>query len=210
MAGFGSRAQGSYVFSGICVAAVLGGIAWMVVTGGHHLGPPDAEGMGREVGGDEQVAAIPYQGETVKLRRAYADYEDFSKDDEALPPASMAQVDRLMSRAPIAHSFDSRMDMLVGLSELAFPGAGTMQMGDVAQPDGSVLSGHALLIPSPSHSKLRYFVFRGRGEKFTLIDDFVDDGKLLVRVRAEGDQLVYSNGKGEAVLTRTPGAAAAP
>jgi hypothetical protein len=199
MAGFGSRGLGSYVFSGLCVAAIAGGIAWMIVTGGRS----DAPRLGDLVAPSETMSVMPYLGEEVPLARGYTDYEDYENDPNRLPAASMAQVERLLRGAHLETSYSSRERMLAAVNELVFPGFGTLQMGDQRQPDGSTLSGHAVEIPSERHDKLRYFVFREKDGTFGLVDDFVAEGKDIVGVRDEGGgKLAYLDGKGEVVLTR--------
>jgi len=148
---------------------------------------------------------IEYQGERIKLTKAYSDYDDYKEDPNNIDLSELPRVEKLVCSAPIASSFADRWQMLQAISSLAFPGYGHWQFGDKAQADGSVLSGFGIEVP---HSdKARILVFRAEGSGFTLIDDFVGPSdpsieKEIVTVTLADGKLVYSDFEKRPVLTR--------
>lgn len=90
------------------------------------------------------------------------------------------------------------------MTELAFPGFGSAQFGDRAAPDGSVLSAHAFEVPQSDRE--RVVVYRGVGDTWTLIDDFVNaSGTSIHRVDEADGKLTYRDFEGAVVVTRELG-----
>ena len=91
--------------------------------------------------------------------------------------------------------------MVRTISDLQFPGYGWTQFGERPQPDGTSLAGFSIEVPRAN--KERVLVFRGRGDVYTLIDDFVSSAaERIMQVRREGGQLVYSSLEGGQILIR--------
>lgn len=93
--------------------------------------------------------------------------------------------------APIAHSFSKRLDVFRATQEIVFPGYGSGSGGG-PQPDGSELL--AVVIEIPRAEQNRYIVFRGYGNRYELIDDFVQAGITFpFGVREENGSYIFYN-----------------
>lgn len=144
---------------------------------------------------------IEYRGETIRLTKSYSDYDDYKNDSNSIDTAETARVQRLLTSAPIAAEFKSRLAIAKAVGEISFPGYGTGAGMEQVQPDGSALAIFSVEIPRAG--KDRYFAFRGRNGAYRLIDDFVaPDQPLIMRVTEEHSTLVYSTMTGQKVLSR--------
>lgn len=75
------------------------------------------------LGGDN---VIEYRGQAIKLSRSYYDYDDYKNDPDNLDPGEIARVQKLLIEAPIVRSFASRAEMIGALSQIRFPGYGSV------------------------------------------------------------------------------------
>ena len=147
--------------------------------------------------------SIEYQGQPVKLTKAYSDYDDYKNDPNSLAPGEVAKVQQLVQAAPIAKLFSDRKQMTRAVVDLKFPGYGLGAYGEKPQPNGSVLALFGVEIPRSDNT--RYLLFRGSGGSYTLIDDFVySDRAAIEDVSADGDKLVYATIQGAKVVERLP------
>jgi hypothetical protein len=147
--------------------------------------------------------SIEYQGQPVKLSKAYSDYDDYKNDPNNLAPDEVAKVQQLVQAAPIAKQFADRKQMTQAVFDLKFPGYGLGSYGEKPRPDGSVLALFGVEIPKSGNT--RYLLFLGSGGSYTLIDDFVySDSAAIEGVSANGDKLVYSTTQGAKVVERSP------
>lgn len=147
--------------------------------------------------------SIHYRGQAVRLSRPYESYEEYKDDPNNIAPEENARVEKLVADAPIQKRFSSRKAMIDAVFALTFPGYGLGTSGEAPQPDGSVLSMDFVEIPRADRD--RYLVFRGRGESYTLIDDFITSAEPQIdRVRDQDGKLAYSDRSGKLILTRTP------
>jgi hypothetical protein len=145
--------------------------------------------------------SIEFRGEQFKLTKAYSDYEDYKDDPNNLAPSENARVERAVTQAKVSPGSLTRTEMVREVFGLQFPGYGMTQFSEKAQPDGTSLAAFSVEIPR-AH-KDRVLVFRGRGDVYSLIDDFVfSSADRIMRVRREAGQLVYSNLEGKQVLDR--------
>lgn len=143
---------------------------------------------------------FPYRGETYKLGRAYSSWEDF-KDDPTIAADQLAAVQKAVESKPLTPIYTSRWDLIQGTHAIAFPGFGMASFGEHAGADGSMLAGHAVSIPMAD--KDRVFVYRGKGDTWTLIDDFVwTPSDSIWKVDDKDGKLVYSGFDGKEVVTR--------
>jgi hypothetical protein len=144
---------------------------------------------------------IEYRGVMFKMKRAYETYEDYKDDPDNLAPGEAARAAQVVRSASVPKQFDDRRTLIHGMFDLVFPGYGLGAFGERAQPDGSVLSGHAIELPQSGNSRI--LVYRGVGGHYVLVDDFVEsDDKAIMGVRAEGKKLIYTKMNGQTVLTR--------
>ena len=144
---------------------------------------------------------IEYRGERFKLTKAYTDYDDYKDDPNNIDPSEDARVERAVIHAKLSPEYVTRAKLLGAVFDLQFPGYGTTAFGEKPQPDGTVLAAFSVEIPRAE--KERVLVFRGRGEVYTLIDDFVASaGERIMQVRTEGGRLVYSGLDGKPILVR--------
>jgi hypothetical protein len=171
------------LFSGVLVIAAA--IGWFLLSG-----------HGPEGRSDE----IDYQGQHFKLTKAYADYSDYKNDPNNIDPSENARVEQAVSNSKVATAFAKAEDMTTAVSEVQFPGYGMSSFGGQPQSDGSTLEGFAIEIPRAN--KDRVLVFRGRGGRYTLLDDFVtasDQG--IKQVREQAGQLVYTTFDGRSITS---------
>ncbi len=148
--------------------------------------------------------SIDYQGNEIKLTKLYGDYHDYKNDPDNIDPSENENVEALMRGATIPDAFPNRDAMDKAISDLKFPGYGSMSSGRMHQPDGSILSIQSVEIPRCNSDRMFVFSVNERTDEYKLLDDFVyDTSKTLINdVRRDGHNLVYLNPKKEVVLTR--------
>ena len=145
-------------------------------------------------------SSIDYRGQKIKLTKFYLDYDDYKNDPGNIDPSETERVQRLVSEAPIAHSFASRKDAATAVFEVKFPGYGAGGFGGAIKDSDGSLNGFTVEIPRAN--KNRYFIFRNDHGTYTLVDDFVvADPWGIATVREENGTLVYSTASGEPKLT---------
>ncbi len=146
--------------------------------------------------------SIEYQDQRIGLSKQYGDYDDYKNDPENIAPGEIDKVQRLVQFTPIGPHFSSRSQMVSAVFDVKFPGYELSSSGERPQPDGSVLELYQIEIPRAG--KYRYFLFRGRGGAYTLIDDFVySDSEYLHNVAENGGKLIYSTMDGTQILERS-------
>jgi hypothetical protein len=144
---------------------------------------------------------IEYRGQRIKLTKYYLTYEDYKDDPENIHPSEVARVQRLVVEAPISSSFSSRKAMVDAAFDIHFPGYGVGGLSDGTKDGENSLSGVSIEIPLAD--KDRYFVFRHANGKYVLVDSFVDSNvPLIMRVKQDGNQLVYSTYEGTVKVVR--------
>ncbi len=144
-------------------------------------------------------SSVDYRGEKIKLTRFYLDYDDYKNDPENIDPSETARVQRLVSEAPIAHSYRNRREASAAVGEIKFPGYGAGGFGDDWKH--SPITGFSVEIPRAGAE--RYFIFRQSGEAYELIDDFVDSSMPGINHVEEKDgNLIYSMAGKEQKLVR--------
>ena len=143
-------------------------------------------------------SSVDYRGQQIKLTKYYFDYDDYKNDPDNIDPSETARVQRMMSEAPIAHSFTSRKDAASAVFEIRFPGYAAGGFGPIQKGEGD-LNGFSIEIPRAD--KNRYFIFRNVHGSYLLVDDFQSDAGIQT-VREEHGKLVYYTPSGQAKLTR--------
>ncbi|MBY0114163.1 MAG: hypothetical protein K2Y21_15210 [Phycisphaerales bacterium] len=153
--------------------------------------------------GSQHFDEFPYRGETYKLARTYSSWEEY-EGAPMLAPEALAAAQKAVESKPVTPIYKSRSDLAQGVGDLSFPGFGSGQFGDRAAADGSMLSGHSIEVPQSDRE--RVVVYRGVGDTWTLIDDFVNAaGKSIHRVDEADGKLTYRDFGGAVVVTRDPG-----
>lgn len=144
-------------------------------------------------------SSIEYRGQKIKLTKFYLNYDEYKNDPDNIDPSEIERVQRLVSEAPIAHSFANRKEASLAVFEVKFPGYAAGGFGGpISENDGSL---NGFLIEIPRSDKARYFIFRKTNGNYVLIDDFIASGTLeLQTVREEHGNLVYSSASGESRL----------
>lgn len=149
---------------------------------------------------NNRTDVIQYRGETVKLSKSYADFDQYKNDPNNIDPSETTRVQTLVITAPIAHSFTNRLDVFTATQDIVFPGYGSGVTGG-PQPDGSEL--FAVTIEIPRANRDRFIVFRGRNGRYELIDDFVhDEIPLPSSIREEGGSYVFFDRVGQELFRR--------
>jgi hypothetical protein len=144
-------------------------------------------------------SSIDYRGQKIKLTKFYLDYDDYKNDPYNIDPSETERVQRLVSEAPIAHSFASRKDAATAVFEVKFPGYGAGGFGGATKDSDGSLNGFVVEIPRTNKS--RYFIFRNHHGNYTLVDDFVmADAWGVETVQEDNGNLVYSTASGEPKL----------
>ena len=80
---------------------------------------------------------VHYQGQTIKLSKAYFDFDQYKNDPDNIAASETARVQTLVAAAPIAHSFADRRYIYGATSEIEFPGYGMGGFTSDPQPDGT-------------------------------------------------------------------------
>lgn len=65
-----------------------------------------------------------YRGETIKLSKSYADFDEYKNDPNNIDPSETTRVQTLVITAPIAHSFASRLEVFKATQDLCFRDTG--------------------------------------------------------------------------------------
>lgn len=144
--------------------------------------------------------SIDYRGTPVRVSRPYGSYEEYKDDPNNIAPGENAKVTKLVGEAPIQKRFASRKEMVHAVFALKFPGYGLSSLDEARQPDGSVLSMHAIEIPRADRH--RFIVFRGTGEGYVLVDDFIAAANPRIsKVREENGKLAYYDRAGKLILS---------
>lgn len=143
---------------------------------------------------------IVYDGETVRLTRAYATFEDYKDDPNNIDPSENAHVERLMTRSKLPVTFASREAAFRAVSDLVFPGYGWWGLETPPSEAGSEFS--VLACEIPRAGKSRYVTLAQVGNSYRVVDDFVaPDAARLRYARREGGKLVYTDVNGRTVAT---------
>jgi hypothetical protein len=144
-------------------------------------------------------SSIEYRGQKIKLTKFYLDYDDYKNDPDNIDPSETERVQRMVSEAPIAHSFASRKAAVDAVFEIKFPGYASGGFGGPIQTSEGSLNG--FLVEIPRSDKARYFVFRFDHGKYVLVDDFAASGALEIEsFREEQGNLVYCTASGKRLL----------
>lgn len=145
---------------------------------------------------------LPYRGQTFKLAHSYWSMDGFSSDPQ-MEPSVLLAVQDAVSHGKLTPTYANRWDLIEGNTRLMFPGFGMTHFAEQSQPDGSVLAGVAIEVPLAN--KDRVIVYRGRGDTWTLIDDFLwsPEGAVF-GVKDKDGKLEYSSFGGGFVVTREP------
>jgi hypothetical protein len=142
---------------------------------------------------------IEYRGMHFKMRKFYADYEDYKEDPNNLDTNELTHIEAVMLGAQISTNYDTRKQFIRAMFDMKFPGYGLEQFGEKQQADGSILSMFSVDIPQ--RDKDRYFVARNFGHGFTIVDDFVASSasNAIFRAALTGNKLDYFDEGGQVV-----------
>jgi len=147
-------------------------------------------------------AVVEYRGESIRLSRAYHDYEEYKNDPSNIHPDETTRVQKLVTGALVARTYRDRASLFRALSELPFPGYGSGSHGESTQADGTKLLLYEVEIPRADAT--RYLVFREHVGEYALVDDFVSSvNDPIIGVRDVHDGLAYSHARGS-VTVRKP------
>lgn len=145
--------------------------------------------------------SVEYQGQSIKLRKSYRDYDEFRNDTNNLAPDEAVRAARLVESTPLPKRFPDRRQMVAALLKLKFPGYALHAFGERAKPNGSVLALFGIEVPQAGRT--RFLLWRNAGDSFNLVDDFVySDGADIADVTMRDDTLVYLSRQGVAVVER--------
>jgi hypothetical protein len=142
---------------------------------------------------------IQYRGQTIRLSRAYADFDEYKNDPNNIAAGETERVQQLVEGAAIAKDYPTRETMVTAVMEIEFPGYGMTAFGETPQADGSVLSGFAIEIPRGERERI--VVFQLKKGSSRLIDDFLGPSDVT-EVRVQGRDLRYYNSAGQLLNTR--------
>lgn len=137
---------------------------------------------------------IVYRGQTIRLSRAYSDFDEYKNDPNNIAASETERVQQLVETAPIAKEFPTREAMIAAVSELEFPGYGLSVFGDVPQGDGTVITGFSIEIPRGERERI--LVFQLKNETYRLMDDFLGPVDVM-KVELKNRQLIYFDMRGK-------------
>lgn len=151
---------------------------------------------------------ISYQGQEIRLRKAYQTYEDYKDDPDNIDTNELPRIERLVTEAPVPENFKTREEMIrYVIHEIKFPGYGFGSSDEVRQADGSTLE--LFEVEIPQLEKNRLLVFRSTGGAFRFIDSIVTNWPVFnattnsdLQVKVVGSNLIYF--KGNETLRQTP------
>lgn len=145
--------------------------------------------------------SVEYQGQSIKLRKSYRDYDEFRNDTKNLAPGEAARAAQLVESTSLPKQFSDRRQMVAAVLKLKFPGYGLHAFGERAKPDGSVLALFGVEVPQAGRT--RFLLLRNNGDSFSLVDDFVaSDGADIADVTVRDGKLVYLSRQGLALVER--------
>ena len=142
---------------------------------------------------------IDYRGQTIRLSKAYSDFDEYKNDPNNIAASETERVQQLVETAPIAKEFPTRESMIAAVSEIEFPGYGLTIFGDVTQGDGTVLSGFSIEIPRGERE--RVIVFQFKKDSYKLLDDFLGPSDVM-EMRVQSGQIQYLNARQQLILSR--------
>jgi hypothetical protein len=141
---------------------------------------------------------IEYRGQKIKLSKRYNSYEAYKDDPGNIDPAENVRVQKLVMEAPVASSYANRKEMVTDAFEIKFPGYGLGSIGGQSA-DGTPISGVTIEIPRTE--KDRVLLFRERGGRLELVDDFVSEAPIA-SAREEDGYYRFFDGAGKESLRR--------
>lgn len=145
---------------------------------------------------------VEYRGQKIKLSRAYSDYDEYKNDPNNISESETARVQKLVMEAPIAQSFNSRIEVFQATQEIVFPGYGSGGIPD-KMIDGSELI--VVSIEIPRADKERYLLFHGKDGHYNLVDDFVHpETPFPGGVREAPGSFVFLDDQGRELFRHSP------
>jgi hypothetical protein len=148
---------------------------------------------------------IQYRGETFKLTKNYATYEDYKDDPDNLDIREVPRIEKLMTQAKIGPEFKDWGEFVKQAFEIKFPG---YAFGGGQQVTSATRQFLVEDVEIPRAAKSRIFVLeRMDGGRLRLVDDFVlqtpDAADSGIRsIEFIDDELRYADGRG-AIIRRT-------
>jgi hypothetical protein len=144
---------------------------------------------------------IEYLGQTIKLSKAYDDFDVYKNDPNNLAPFEIPRVQKLVSETPLPAHVHGEEEFTTKVLGIEFPGYGTTAVRSAPDATGAVLQCFAIEIPHAN--KDRYIVYRVAGEDHTLLDDFIEsEDTPIMNVRQDGEKLIYTKSNGKVVRER--------
>src|SRR5436189_3716496 len=151
----------------------------------------------------ERFDQIEYQGQLFKLTKAYCDYDDYKDDPHNLATGQEGLIEQAVVGAKLKPLYQGRDELIHAAFDARFPGYGMTSYGERAQPDGTILSAHAVEIPLST--KQRVFVYQKGSGPYSLVDDFVLDGDREIRdVSLKNGKIEYTDLTGKVIATHNP------
>jgi hypothetical protein len=150
---------------------------------------------------DADASYMEYCGEQIKLTRPYRDFDEYKNDPCNIDPSQNSLVEALVEHVPVPKVCNGSKELTDALALIQFPGYGLGGFGTLRQPDGSTIQVFSVEVPRAG--KERFLVFRGRGDTFSLIDDFlVPASAMITQVHLEAGKLICTSRDGRDVLSR--------
>ena len=140
---------------------------------------------------------ISYRGETIRLGRAYDDFDVYKEDPANIPAAEAGRVARLVREARIAASFTSRAEAREAILALEFPGYG-FTFDRASEPVA------LFAVEVPLAGEDRWFAVAEDSGAWRVIDDFLwsTSRGYIVVARLSGLRLSYYDRSGILIRER--------
>ncbi len=165
--------------------------------------PPDTSTSGSRPaqGAAPPRPFIPYRNAQIGLSRNYSDYDEYKNDPNNIGLDERERAASLVRAAPLPQTVPDVSQAIHAVSDVQFPGYGSLAFGQKILPDGTSLLGFSVEVPTAAQERL--IVYRCQAQGCYLADDAVVSDKLpIIEVVVAGSELVYRSHDHRELLRR--------
>lgn len=142
---------------------------------------------------------VQYRGATIKLSKAYSDFDQYKNDPDNIDPSETSRVQTLVTSARIEHSYANLEDLFKATGGIRFPGYGSGVIPG-QRTDGPKL--FAVLIEIPRADRDRILIVRENNGRYELMDDSVEGPDLPSSIHEEKGSFVFLDRQGRELFRR--------
>src|SRR5437764_10069700 len=107
------------------ISAILALLALVPIVGVVLIGKylvPKMYSAAKEAGNIGKEDTIVYRGQTIRLSKAYSDFDEYKNDPDNIAASETERVQQLVEGAPIAKEYPTAEAMIAAVSEIELPG----------------------------------------------------------------------------------------